>query len=51
MYYSKPVRDVEKLKTLNSEVLGLFATEHYISKEIIEEFATNMDKAGEKLTN
>lgn len=50
MYYGMPVRDVEKLKTLNSDVLGLFATEQYISKEIIEEFAANMDKAGKKLT-
>lgn len=50
MYYGMPVRDVEKLKTLNSDVLGLFATEQYISKEIIEEFAINMDKAGKKLT-
>ncbi|GMQ29399.1 dienelactone hydrolase family protein [Algoriphagus confluentis] len=50
MYYGMPVRDVEKLKTLNSDVLGLFATEQYISQEIIEEFAANMDKAGKKLT-
>jgi carboxymethylenebutenolidase len=50
MYYGMPVRDVEKLKTLQSDVLGLFATEQYISEEIIKEFASNMDKAGKKLT-
>jgi carboxymethylenebutenolidase len=50
MYYGMPVKDVEKLKTLNSDVLGLFATENYITKEVIEEFAANMKKADKKLT-
>ncbi len=50
MYYGMPVRDAEKLKTLNSDVLGLFATEEYISKTIIEEFAASMTSAGKKLT-
>jgi carboxymethylenebutenolidase len=49
MYYGMPVREVEKLKTLNSDVLGLFATEQYISKEIIEDFAAKMKEAGKKL--
>jgi carboxymethylenebutenolidase len=46
MYYGMPVKDVEKLKTLNCDVLGLFATEQWISKEVIEEFAANMKTAG-----
>lgn len=50
IYYGMPVRDVEKLKTLNSDVLGLFATEQYISEAIIKEFAANMETAGKKLT-
>lgn len=50
MYYGMPVRDVEKLKTLNSDVLGLFATEEYISEAVIKEFAANMETAGKKLT-
>jgi carboxymethylenebutenolidase len=50
MYYGMPVKDVEKLKTLNSDVLGLFATEQYISKEVIEAFAANMKTAGKTLT-
>ncbi|MFT7420740.1 MAG: carboxymethylenebutenolidase [Psychromonas sp.] len=50
MYYGMPVDDVAQLKTLNSDVLGLFATEKWISQEVIENFATNMEKAGKKLT-
>ncbi|WP_394996148.1 dienelactone hydrolase family protein [Emticicia sp.] len=46
MYYGLSVKDVEKLKTLNCDVLGLFATEQWISKEVIEEFAGNMKTAG-----
>lgn len=49
MYYGMPVKDVEKLKMLNGDVLGLFATETRISKEIIEEFASNMKTAGKAL--
>lgn len=49
IYYGMPVRDVEKLKTLNSDVLGLFATEERISKAVIEEFAANMKTAGKSL--
>jgi carboxymethylenebutenolidase len=49
MYYGMPVREVEKLKTLNSDVLGLFATEQYITKEIIEDFDAKMKEAGKKL--
>lgn len=49
MYYGMPVREVEKLKTLNCDVLGLFATEERISKQVIEEFAANMKTAGKKL--
>ncbi len=50
MYYGMPVKDVEQLKTLTSDVLGLFATEQWISKEIVEEFAANMKLANKKLT-
>jgi carboxymethylenebutenolidase len=42
MYYGMPVKDVAKLKTLKTDVLGLFATEQWISKEVVEEFAANM---------
>ena len=49
MYYGMPVQDVEKLKTLNCDVLGLFATEEWISKKVIEEFAVNMKTANKSL--
>lgn len=49
MYYGMPERDVEKLKGLSGDVLGLFATEQRISKEVIEEFAASMKAAGKKL--
>lgn len=49
MYYGMPVKDVEKLKTLSTDVLGLFATEQWISKPVIEEFAANMKTAGKSL--
>ncbi|TAE52163.1 MAG: dienelactone hydrolase [Bacteroidetes bacterium] len=49
MYYGMPVQDVEKLKTLNSDVLGLFATEQWISQKVVEEFAANMKTAGKSL--
>lgn len=49
IYYGMPVDDVEKLKTLNGDVLGLFATETRISKEVIEKFAANMKTAGKNL--
>ncbi len=49
MYYGMPVKDVEKLKGLNGDVLGIFATEERISKEVIEEFAVNMKAANKKL--
>jgi carboxymethylenebutenolidase len=49
MYYGMPVKDVEKLKTLNCDVLGLFATEERISKKVIEEFSANMKTAGKQL--
>ncbi|MGR3810648.1 dienelactone hydrolase family protein [Jiulongibacter sp. NS-SX5] len=50
MYYGMPVDDMEQLKTLSSDVLGIFATEKWISQEIIEKFAANMEKADKKLT-
>ena len=49
IYYGMPVRDVNELKKLNSDVLGLFATEERISKAVIEEFAAAMKTAGKSL--
>lgn len=49
IYYGMPVDNVNELKKLNSDVLGLFATETRISKEVIEKFAENMKTAGKGL--
>lgn len=51
IYYGMPEKDVEKLKTLNTDVLGIFASqEQWISPAVVQEFAANMEKAGKKLT-
>lgn len=49
IYYGMPINDANVLKTLNCDVLGLFATEERISKAVIEEFAKSMQTAGKKL--
>jgi carboxymethylenebutenolidase len=47
MYYGMPVKDVEQLKTLNTDVLGLFAgREKFISPTVVAEFEANMKLAG-----
>jgi carboxymethylenebutenolidase len=51
MYYGMPVKDVEQLKTLNCDVLGLFAgREKWISKEVVADFEKNMKAASKTLT-
>jgi carboxymethylenebutenolidase len=51
MYYGMPVKEVETLKKLNCDVLGLFAgKEQWISPAIVAEFETNMHKANKKVT-
>ena len=51
MYYGMPSDDVEKLKTLNCPVLGIFAEQDAnITVEIVEQFKENMKTAGEDLT-
>ena len=51
IYYGMPVDDIEKLKTLKTEVLGIFAArEKYITPEIVSNFDANMKAAGKKLT-
>jgi carboxymethylenebutenolidase len=50
IYYGMPVDDVEKLKTLNTDVLGIFASrEKYISPEVVKKFEANMKAAGKTL--
>lgn len=50
IYYGMPVKDVEKLKTLQCDVLGIFAgREKWISPEVVKEFDANMKTAGKSL--
>jgi carboxymethylenebutenolidase len=51
MYYGMPEKDVAKLKTLNSDVLGIFATQdQWISPAVVAQFRADMAAAGKKLT-
>ena len=50
IYYGMPIKDVERLKTLNTDVLGIWASqERWINPEVVAEFEDNMKKAGKKL--
>ena len=50
MYYGMPVNDVEKLKALHTDVLGLFAAkEQWITPQVVAEFEENMKAAGKKV--
>ena len=51
MYYGMPVQDVAQLKTLNCDVLGLFAgREKWISPEVVADFEKNMKTANKSLS-
>jgi carboxymethylenebutenolidase len=51
MYYGFPEMDVNKLKMLETDVLGLFGSKDgYISPKVVADFEENMKKAGEKVT-
>ncbi len=51
MYYGMPEQDVNKLKTLNCDVLGNFAAKDgWISPKVVAQFEANMKTAGKKVT-
>ena len=51
MYYGMPVKEVAQLKTLNCDVLGLFAgREKWISPAVVADFEKNMKTAEKSLT-
>jgi carboxymethylenebutenolidase len=51
MYYGMPETDMSKLKSLNCDVLGLFAAQDkWINPDVVKTFQENMEKAGKKLT-
>jgi carboxymethylenebutenolidase len=51
IYYGMPEKDVARLKTLNTDVLGIFATQDQsISPAVVQQFQANMKQAGKKVT-
>ncbi len=51
MYYGRPEQDVEKLKTLNVDVLGIFGSQDQgISPATVAKFEENMKTAGKQVT-
>ena len=50
MYYGMPVEDVEKLKTLNSDVLFVWPNQdQWINEEVVTKFTANMEAAEKEL--
>jgi carboxymethylenebutenolidase len=50
MYYGMPEKSVDKLETLHSDVLGIFANkDQNITPAVVDDFASNMKKAGKTL--
>ncbi len=50
MYYGMPTKDIEKLKTLKTPVLGIFGSEDkWINPEVVADFEKNMQTAGKSL--
>jgi len=51
MYYGMPEKDVDRLKKLNCDVIGFFASkDNFINPQIVDEFKQNMQKAGKNVT-
>jgi carboxymethylenebutenolidase len=51
MYYGMPEENVERLKSLNCDVLNIWPTQDkWINKEMMDKFQNNMNAAGKKLT-
>ena len=51
MYYGMPEDNVDRLKTLNCDVLNIWPTQdRYINKEVMDKFQNSMTAAGKKLT-
>ena len=51
MYYGMPETDVAKLKTLHTDVLGIFAEQDkWINPKVVGQFVQDMGAAGQKVT-
>ncbi len=50
MYYGMPEENVDRLKTLNCDVLNIWPTQdQWINKAVMDKFEANMNAAGKKL--
>lgn len=50
IYYGMPIQEVDPLKELNSDVLGIFAVkDRWINPEVVATFQQNMMKAGKSM--
>ena len=51
MFYGMPETDVNKLKTLNCDVIGFFGKQDgWITPKVVDEFKENMKAAGKNVT-
>lgn len=51
MYYGRPEKDIERLKTINCDVIGFFGTkDRGIPTEAVDAFEKNMKEAGKNIT-
>jgi carboxymethylenebutenolidase len=51
MYYGMPEKDLDRLRSLHGDVLGIFANkDQWINPKVVDEFAENMKKAGKNLS-
>lgn len=51
MYYGMPEDNIDRLKTLNTDVLNIFAAkDKWINQDVINKFEANMKAAGKNLT-
>jgi len=51
MFYGMPEKDLETLKIIQTDVLGIFASrEKWITPEVVKEFETSMTSVGKKVT-
>jgi carboxymethylenebutenolidase len=52
IYYGLPEKNVEKLKKLNTDVLGIWAAnERWINPKVVAQFETDMKAAGKQLSS
>ena len=51
VFYGAPEKDVNRLKTLNTDVLGIYGNkDQWINPTVVNQFSDDMKKAGKKIT-